>query len=583
MFYSQLILARKGPLGKVWLAAHWDKKLTKMAILDTDISESVENILNPSSPLALRLSGHLMLGVVRIYARKVKYLMSDVTEVMWKVKMAYKVNSSTALDLVDTTATAAIDDPRFFGNVQPDYDFPELAELAFSQNMLTQYNELRAARGRTLNTHEMKRSIGSSPLVEVRGREKSLRLANEDEMSTGGSVLSRVSEVELMRGERSRSTLLSAARTSMSSAGMRFIEDEIPAYVEDPDYPMELASHVPERELYEPALRPSLSASIPSFSPPALHGDDRSVHTPVSVNPASEESSVRQVTVRRKATGKRRRPLITEDQRVELPSSLIKSYLEDRTPILRRKPGDKLPRRLSAEERLSPEQLLSMPNMRGLCPELLELYSMTMTMGALPFPPVADQGKRVGDESESEEEPEVARFSVSEGMPSRPSYQEITTAFHDEGNIAMDLEPINYEAATGDYSSHESAQRPPYEPAALIPSPLNISDGSNGSKASAVEGLDSTSALEELEKKISTETRSVRTIKVIEVLKNKFAEKEEIRFDELTGGNRSNRKNAAAYFFEVLQLNTWGLIDAQQTEPFGEIKLRPLEKMWATS
>mmetsp|Transcript_34292 Transcript_34292/g.77518 ORF Transcript_34292/g.77518 Transcript_34292/m.77518 type:complete len:109 (-) Transcript_34292:1235-1561(-) len=26
MFYSQIILAKKGPLGKIWLAAHWDKK-----------------------------------------------------------------------------------------------------------------------------------------------------------------------------------------------------------------------------------------------------------------------------------------------------------------------------------------------------------------------------------------------------------------------------------------------------------------------------------------------------------------------------------------------------------------------------
>jgi hypothetical protein len=29
MFYSSLILAKKGPLGKIWLAAHMDKKLRK--------------------------------------------------------------------------------------------------------------------------------------------------------------------------------------------------------------------------------------------------------------------------------------------------------------------------------------------------------------------------------------------------------------------------------------------------------------------------------------------------------------------------------------------------------------------------
>jgi cohesin complex subunit SCC1 len=41
MFYSQLILAKKGPLGKIWLAAHWDKKLTKQQIFSTDITDSV--------------------------------------------------------------------------------------------------------------------------------------------------------------------------------------------------------------------------------------------------------------------------------------------------------------------------------------------------------------------------------------------------------------------------------------------------------------------------------------------------------------------------------------------------------------
>jgi cohesin complex subunit SCC1 len=91
MFYSQIILAKKGPLGKVWLAAHWgDKKLGRPQIFSTDISLSVESIVNPTVPLALRVSGHLLLGVVRIYSRKVKYLMHDCQEAMVKIKMAFR-------------------------------------------------------------------------------------------------------------------------------------------------------------------------------------------------------------------------------------------------------------------------------------------------------------------------------------------------------------------------------------------------------------------------------------------------------------------------------------------------------------
>lgn len=99
MFYSQIILAKKGPLGKVWLAAHWgDKKLARPQIFNTDIEASVESIVHPQVPLALRVSGHLLLGVVRIYSRKVKYLMQDCQEAMVKIKMAFRPNQNAEKD-----------------------------------------------------------------------------------------------------------------------------------------------------------------------------------------------------------------------------------------------------------------------------------------------------------------------------------------------------------------------------------------------------------------------------------------------------------------------------------------------------
>ena len=136
MFYSQVILARKGPLGKIWLAAHWDKKLTKTQIFSTDISESVENILSPASPLALRVSGHLMLGIVRIYSRKVKYLMSDCTEAMWKIKMAFRPGNVDMAQSNIIAATSTTDDTRYFGVIQPESDFPELQDVAFDEHMI---------------------------------------------------------------------------------------------------------------------------------------------------------------------------------------------------------------------------------------------------------------------------------------------------------------------------------------------------------------------------------------------------------------------------------------------------------------
>jgi hypothetical protein len=40
MFYSQLLMAKKGPLARIWLAAHWDRKLDKKAIAQTDVKKT---------------------------------------------------------------------------------------------------------------------------------------------------------------------------------------------------------------------------------------------------------------------------------------------------------------------------------------------------------------------------------------------------------------------------------------------------------------------------------------------------------------------------------------------------------------
>lgn len=103
MFYSQFILAKKGPLGTIWIAAHLERKLRKNQVADTDIGVSVDSILFPDVPIALRLSSHLLLGVVRIYSRKVNYLFDDCSEALLKIKQAFR---STAVDLPPEESTA---------------------------------------------------------------------------------------------------------------------------------------------------------------------------------------------------------------------------------------------------------------------------------------------------------------------------------------------------------------------------------------------------------------------------------------------------------------------------------------------
>ncbi|SJX62802.1 related to Double-strand-break repair protein rad21 [Sporisorium reilianum f. sp. reilianum] len=97
MFYSDVILAKRGPLARVWLAAHWERKISKTQFLQTSIEKSVSAIMGQEVvPMALRLSGQLLLGVVRIYSRKAKYLLEDCNEALLKIKMAFR---SGAVDM----------------------------------------------------------------------------------------------------------------------------------------------------------------------------------------------------------------------------------------------------------------------------------------------------------------------------------------------------------------------------------------------------------------------------------------------------------------------------------------------------
>lgn len=88
MFYSETLLSKTGPLARVWLSANIERKITRNQILQSNIETSISAIVDQGqAPLALRLSGQLLLGVVRIYSRKTRYLLDDCNEAILKIKM----------------------------------------------------------------------------------------------------------------------------------------------------------------------------------------------------------------------------------------------------------------------------------------------------------------------------------------------------------------------------------------------------------------------------------------------------------------------------------------------------------------
>ncbi|KAG5420881.1 MCD1 [Candida metapsilosis] len=107
------LITNDGPLGDIWLAANYDKKLTKHQLLNTNIVESAKYIGNRTyqrgietadqdSPndidaIALRLSGQLLLGVTKIYSRKTKYLLEDINDVLYKLRAVFRMSSGVQL------------------------------------------------------------------------------------------------------------------------------------------------------------------------------------------------------------------------------------------------------------------------------------------------------------------------------------------------------------------------------------------------------------------------------------------------------------------------------------------------------
>uniref|UniRef100_A0AC34F500 Rad21/Rec8-like protein N-terminal domain-containing protein n=1 Tax=Panagrolaimus sp. ES5 TaxID=591445 RepID=A0AC34F500_9BILA len=102
MFYAQFVLSKKGPLAKIWLAAHWEKKLSKAQVFETNVSEAVDEILKPKVKMALRTTGHLLLGIVRIYSRRAIYLLEDCENASLKINLNFSTGTKSKNAIRDT-------------------------------------------------------------------------------------------------------------------------------------------------------------------------------------------------------------------------------------------------------------------------------------------------------------------------------------------------------------------------------------------------------------------------------------------------------------------------------------------------
>ncbi len=86
-------------MGSYRVLTPFDHHFSRTALTGAIVSEK-------GMPMALRLSGQLLLGVVRIYSRKARYLLEDCNEALLKIKMAFRAGTTANMDLSANQLTA---------------------------------------------------------------------------------------------------------------------------------------------------------------------------------------------------------------------------------------------------------------------------------------------------------------------------------------------------------------------------------------------------------------------------------------------------------------------------------------------
>eukprot|EP01031_Cornospumella_fuschlensis_P023237 gene23237-28223_t len=596
MFYSQVVLSRKGPLGRIWVAAHFDKRLSKQQVFATDISASVASVLNPTVPLALRLSGQLMLGIVRIYSRKVKYLVTDCTEAMWKMRLAFRGGN---VDMLEGSGGAAgggisggpggvlagIDDLRHFGHFEG-IDWEEgvagtigvsgdAGGLAFTAKGVEDYT-LRSLSSSSPSPLALRKSAG-----DIRRGIKEVRSVigeGDEEGSIGGSYRGslggHLSELEYVRGggvsplyntsgvipSRHPSLLgpptsRQGARGSTSSylaryGGLEPAEGELPAFEEGAfdfggagDYSLSFNAPPPPTEEEQPPP-PADYEQGGRFPPQALHIEEGAV--------------VVGRTGRGLALGKR----VKVDEHIELSERIIKQRLENSQPILRSitlTPPSMPFGGAKIEDRLGRAHLYA-----GLCPELQYTINVATNLYPFPFPslyplpqqpqprppsPSIEYARREEKEGEGFGMMGMGRTSSAYPTPREslggppPAYEDVS--------FGMDTSFPPLPA----YEYPEQPQASAYLPSRdevrqVLATPYTVL---GAAKSGAVE--------------MSERTRGVLGMVEREASKGGGS----VSFFSLSSS--CSRRTASTLFLELLQLATWGRVRMAQDDAYADIEV----------
>uniref|UniRef100_A0A8C1NVM3 RAD21 cohesin complex component a n=1 Tax=Cyprinus carpio TaxID=7962 RepID=A0A8C1NVM3_CYPCA len=588
MFYAHFVLSKRGPLAKIWLAAHWDKKLTKAHVFECNLESSVESIISPKVKMALRTSGHLLLGVVRIYHRKAKYLLADCNEAFIKIKMAFRPG---VVDLPEDNREAAynaITLPEEFHDF--DQPLPDLDDIDVAQQF-------------TLN---------QSRVEEITMREEvgNISLMADNEFDDFG-----MDDREIMREENAFEVDIIHG----SSATTLLLEAEPgPAHLPDKSANLDYNDFGENLENSDGGILTAIGPDSPDSGPvePLPNTTDQTEQTTLVPN-EDEAFALEPIDITVKETKAKRKRKLIVDSLKELDSKTIRAQLSDYSDIVTTldlaPPTKKL---MMWKETGGVEKLFSLPAQPLWNGRLLKMFTRCLT----PLVPDELRKRRKGGEADSLEEflkelenPEVpreevlghrsevidqtimeepsmlqassmegSRTALDESMmppPSRPrgvkrKSLEKDAALPQMGVLEQTLQPVD-QSVLSQQLDMPQVDLPPEDSnnlSTLVPE-LDLLDDKNKEK----DKDDSDEEGEEGQGDQDQEERrwNKRTQQMLHGLQRVVAKTgaQSISLLELCKNN--NNKQAAAKFYSFLVLKKQQAIELTQTEPYSDIIATP--------
>eukprot|EP00455_Lapot_gusevi_P022819 TRINITY_DN2376_c0_g1_i5.p1 TRINITY_DN2376_c0_g1~~TRINITY_DN2376_c0_g1_i5.p1 ORF type:complete len:614 (+),score=220.26 TRINITY_DN2376_c0_g1_i5:84-1925(+) len=592
MFFSNVMLVKKGPLAKIWLAAHFhDKKLTKNHIAETNIAESVKNIVSPAVAFALRLSGQLLLGVCRIYLRKVQYLQQDCQDAVSKLKHTFAQRSAVDLPADHQMASAAaITRPE-------NWDELELALPDLDLDLLPLEELPDQSEYRLMDEKEVEEVIAQiEEGAYIPPIEMVLLPQEEERVKKPRARRPRPDEEEEEEKEVGRGTDESIEIGRDASMMMEGPELELPAMDIDLEPILPPASEIKGRRDSSIGLDADLSVSLVAPSPArgdlsfgvdARLAEESPALAAIRIAEEVEEEEVKEgeegeVRVRERRQRKRRK--LQVNTVTELSREDIRNNLNDTSDICGPRPYIPLTKRarLLAERRAPgyAEVLMQSPSpltMTTLAPELRSVFQRMFRVGNpdLPLPPEAEKPEkkqRVVEERkrareslvpepelpELPEAPELAEAPEMGEAPEMPEPQEFP-----------EFPPVEFpeEVAEEKYAADLEGEGVAVPPAmAEDVSAEQVLSAEEEAAAAALSGTG----------------WSNRTKKAYSFLQNQMADKSHVMYSELVpppveeaarAQAQRQRKAAAGMFYELLILKTRDFIQVKQEQAYGDIKI----------